>query len=168
MTTAPSAQEGCPSTRGLVTLFSPKKGDESASGARYGVSACHCHPPAHTSRTSLPQLGSQPITVVSDTGHCSGEEGRQQCFSNIIVVAFLVSANSQAQRNQRLICTPCSHYSVHSFQGRMCLHLYLSNSKLLASSNVVLSAAVEAEVGTGTGDGLPSVIILLSFCFSQG
>lgn len=50
----------------------------------------------------------------------------------------------------------------------MCLHLYLSNSKLQASSDEVLNGAVEAEVGTGTSDGLPTVIILLFSVFPRG
>lgn len=44
----------------------------------------------------------------------------------------------------------------------MCLHLYFSNSKLLAPSNDVLDAAAEEETGTGTNGGLPTVIFLLS------
>lgn len=133
------------------------------------MSACRCHLPAHTSRTTLPQSGSQPTTVVSDSGHCNSGERRQQCFSKNITVAFLlVSAHSRAQSNHTLICTSCSYYFVHSFQDRICLHLYLSSSKLLAPSDEVLDAAVEVEIGTGTNDGLPTVIILLSLCFSQG
>lgn len=44
----------------------------------------------------------------------------------------------------------------------MCLHLYFSDSKLLAPSNDVLDAAVEEETGTGTNGGLLTVIFLLS------
>ena len=44
----------------------------------------------------------------------------------------------------------------------MCRLLYFSNSKLLASSNDVLDAAVEEESGTGTNGGVPTVLFLLS------
>lgn len=55
------------------------------------------------------------------------------------------------------ICTLCS-CRVFLFQGRTRLYLHLSNSKLLASSNRDLVAAVKEELGTGINGGplLPS------------
>lgn len=127
-------------------------------------------PCSHSSKTSLPQRGSQRITMVSDKRHWDGgEEGRQQSSCKGVAVAVLLdSAHSQARSSNTLVCTSCSHYFAYGFQGRMCLNLHLSNSKLLAPSNDVLDAAVEEEISTGIKGGLPTVIFLHSLCYSQG
>lgn len=108
--------------------------------------------------------------MVSDKGHGDGgEEGRQQHSCKSTAAAFLPdSARSWAQLSNILICTSYSHYFVYGFQGRMCLHLHLSNSKLLAPSNDVLDAAAEEEIVTGINGGLPTVFFLHCLRYSQG
>lgn len=128
-------------------------------------------PCSHSNKTSLPQPGSHRITMVFDKGHWDGMEkdGRQQCSCKGIAVAFLLdSALSQAQSSNTLICTSHSHYFVYGFQGRRCLNLQLSHSKLLTPSNDVLDAAVEEALGTGMNDGLPTVVFLHSPCLFPG
>jgi len=126
-------------------------------------------PCLHSSKTSLPQPGSQRITMVSDKGHWDGgEERKQQRSCKGIAVAFLLHlAHSQAQSSNTLVCTLCSRYFVYGFQGRMCLNLHLSDSKLLAPGNAVLGAAGEEEVGTGIDGGPPTVIFLHAVWYSQ-
>ena len=93
----------------------------------------------------------------------------QQHSCKDIAVAFLPdSAHSQARSSNTLVCTSCSYYLVYGFQGRMCLNLHLSNSKLLTPSNGVLDTAVEEEINTGINGGLPTVIFLHCLHYSQG
>lgn len=110
----------------------------------------------------FPSQAPKPITVVSDTAVVKREGS--SVFPRTLLLLFWFQ---QISRLKELICTSCSHYSVQSFQGRMCLHLYLSNSKLQVSSNEVLNGAVKVEVSTGTSDGLPTVIILLFSVFPR-
>lgn len=97
------------------------------------------------------------------------EQGRQQSPCKGVTAAVLLdSALSQAPSSNALVCTSCSLYFVCGFEGRMCLNLHLSNLKLLAHSDDVVDAAVEDEIGAGIHGGLPTLILLHSFCYSQG
>lgn len=65
-----------------------------------------------------------------------------------------------------LICTLCSHYHVFGCQGKMCLYLHLSNSELLASSNV-LDAAIKGNQ-LWVSDGLPAAMAIIPSVPAQG
>lgn len=108
-------------------------------------------PCSHSSKTSLPQRGSHRITVLSDKGHwdAAGTAGALLfLFSWTRPFPWLEAAVCSS------ICMPRSR-CVFLFQGRTCLYLHLSNSKLLASSGHALVAAVKEELSTGINGAPP-------------
>lgn len=125
-------------------------------------SICTSHSlPAHT-QARHPYLIALPRCLIRARGPW-GEDGTSAPVNALL---FPFPRTQPFPWLKALICTQFSHYCVFGRHGRMCLYLHLSNSELLASSNV-LDAAISGN-RFWVSDGFPAAMAVIPSVTPQG